>query len=188
MMQISNLQFKSIAAGGSMEMGSLAYLHCNFPESIFPSDMNSHLVAAEALFLQSRELSAYTLVVGDLEQSTPQVQRTFVSDVEPADISIAVAAIRDASASISFFEMDDAARNADMRFSVDVPADTAPADLSLDIDTERAAVFYITVSGMLPLDSGHKSVDSKPGLDLGRSRERLSAGRMICLLKQQLNL
>ena len=171
-----------------MEMGSLAYLQCNFPESIFPADMNSHLVAAEALFLQSRELSAYTLVVGDLEQSTPQVQRTFVSAVEPADISIAVAAIRDASVSISFFEMADAARNADMRFSVDVPADTAPADLSLDIDTERAAVFHITVSGMLPLDSGRKSVDSKPRLDLGRSRERLSAGRMICLLKQQLNL
>ena len=138
--------------------------------------------------LQSPELRFYTLRATDLEQSTPQMQRTFVCDVEPADISIAVPALRHASATISFFEMTDANRNADMRFSVDVPADTAPADLSLDIDTERAAVFYITVSGMIPFDSGRQSVDSKPRLDLGRSRERLSAGRMICLLKQQLNL
>ena len=89
---------------------------------------------------------------------------------------------------ISFFEVDDAVRSTDLRFSVEVKSDAAPADLSLD--TERAAVFHITVTGMkFRLDNGHKSVDTMTRLDLRRSRERLmSAGRMVCLLKQQLNI
>ncbi len=172
-----------------MEMGLTVYLHSDFFLSAYPADADSQVVSSVAPCNRSHVLLPCALWAADLSQPTPHDERIFTGDASSADIYIAFPAIHNASDSISFFGLgDDAARNADMRFSVDVPADTAHAELSLDIDADRAAVFYITVSGMIPFDSGRQSVDSMPCLDLGRSRERLSAGRMICLLKQQLNL
>jgi hypothetical protein len=140
--------------------------------------------------LQSHELSSYVLWATDpIQQSTPQDIGAYVSGFASSDIFIAVPTSFDASDSISFFELGDAEQTTDMHFSIDIPIKMAPADFNLDIDAERAAVFYTTVIGMeFPLDNMFQSVDSMPRLDLRRNRERLSAGRMICLLKQQLNL
>jgi hypothetical protein len=113
-----------------------------------------------------------------------------VSDTaSAAEIFFSILAVRTASETISLFEVGGAGQSAEMRFSVAVPADMAPADIGLVIDAERAEVFYTTVSGTdFPHDSRQQPADtmSRPGF--WRSRGRLSAGRMICLLKQQLNL
>ena len=188
-MQTLNRQVKSIYVGDSILMESSTCLHFNSIASGLPVGADAHFTASEESFLQSHEMRSYTLWATDVTKSTPQVEHAFESDVISVDISIAVFAVRNASDSISFFEEYDADRNADTRFSVEVPADM-DSDLSLVIDTERAAVFHITVTGMkLRSENGQQSVDSMTRLDLRRSRERsMSTGRMVCLLKQQLNI
>lgn len=170
-------------------MGSSEFLRFNFQARRLFSATDVQFMSSEDSFLQSHELRFYTLWATDFAQSTLQCEESaFISDIVPADISIVVPTIQNASDSISFFEVGDADQSTDMRFSVDVPIEMAPADFNLDIDADRAAVFYTTVIGMeLPLDNTYQSVDSM-SLGLRRSRERLGAGRMICLLKQQLNL
>ncbi len=188
-MQTLNSHYKSINVGDSFVMESSTCLHFNSVASVLPVGTDAHFMPLEEHFLQSHEMRSYTLWATDVTKSTPLMEHAFESDVMSADISIAVFAVRNASDSISLFEECEAERNADTSFSVEIPADI-DLDLSLVVDTERAAIFNITVNGMnLPLDNGHKSVDSMTRLDLRRSRERsMSAGRMVCLLKQQLNL
>jgi hypothetical protein len=170
-------------------MESSTRLHFSSLASVLPVGKDAHFMPSEESVLQSHEMCTYTQWATDVTTSTPQVEHALESDVISVDISIAVSAVRNASDSISFFAEYDADRNADTRFSVEIPADM-DSDPSLLIDTERAAVFHITVTGMkFRLDNGHKSVDAMTRLDLRRSRERLmSAGRMVCLLKQQLNI
>ncbi len=190
MMQMLNQQFKSIYSGDSIGLGSSAFLHFHFQAQGLSSAEDAQFIPSEDSFLRSHELRFYTLWATESVQSALQwEERAFINEAVSADISITVPTIHSASDSISFFELgDDAVRNADMRFSVDVPIEMAPADFNLDIDADRAAVFYTTVIGMeFPLDNMYQSADSMPP-DLRRSRERLNAGRMICLQKQQLNL
>ena len=183
-MQISNIQFLSISAEDSMKMESSAFLHSDFRASVLPADTD--LLSNEEL-IKSDELLAYTLWATDMPQSVPQEALVCVGDAVAAEeiISIAGLAAFNTSDSISFFGNGDD-QSPDTRFSVTVPAD---ADCGMVIDAELAATFGITVIGMeFPVNHGLKFVSPMSRLDWRIRRERLNAGRVICLLKQQLNL
>ncbi len=191
-MQILNQQFKSIAAVDPMKMASSACLHVDSLVSILPAVTNSHFMRSEASCFQSDEVLSFSLWAADLLQSTPLDLRACIGDADSAAvncISILGLTARDASDAITFFEDGDAGRSAEVYFSIEVPVDMEPAECGLAIDNERAAAFWITVIGMeFAVIKGSKCVNSMPLRNQRRYQERLSTGRMICLLKQQLNV
>jgi len=182
-MQIFNKQFWAIPVGYSMKMESSAYFH--FDSLALPAGIDSHFMSSSEAFFQSHELLLSALWMTDLPQSTLLNLRTCIVDAVPAKenfIFVSGLAVRNTSDSISFFEDGNINRIAEMHFSVAVSAD---ADCGLFIDPERATVFWITVIGMEPpVNSGLKFVNFRARCNL---RKRFT-GRMICLLKQQLNL
>lgn len=191
-MQIFNKQFLLTSSECSMEMESSAYLHFDSSVSVLPSVIDSHFMSPEASSLQSHELRTYALWATDLPQSTPYELRVCTSDAMSAEdnvISISGLTVRNVPDFISFFEDCDIVRSTDMHFSIATSADLDLDDCGLVIDTERAVAFWITIIGMeFPADSSMKFENAMPRRGLRRSREHLSSGRMICLLKQQLNL
>ena len=186
-MQELNRQLSSIYAGDIMKMTPSAFSHPDCLVSVLPSVTDSHIMSHDMAFLQSHELFSYTTWTAGLSQSTLREECVCANAISTEEniISIAVLAVYNASETISFFKEYDAEQNAGTRFSVEVSDD----DCGMVIDTERAASFGITVIGMeFPVDNGLKSENSTSRPDWRIRRESLNAGRMICLLKQQLNL
>lgn len=93
----------------------------------------------------------------------------------------------DYSEQISFFKEDASAQNDDISFVIDV-ADGMEASLySLLVDTVNALAFWITVGGIvIQSDADPVNLSHRPIFPIRKGRFIL--GRMICLLKQQLNL
>lgn len=178
----------SITAGDAMQMTSSALSHPDRPATGLPYAAGSHFISMENAFLQSHELFSCMQWASCLSQSAPREECVYADDIESAGagtISIKGLAVYNAAEIISFFKEFDVERSADTRFSVEVPDN----DCGLVIDAERAAIFGITVTGMdCPHDSELDSGNSIALIDQRRIRQCLNAGRMICLLKQQLNL
>lgn len=187
-MQIFNRQLLSITAGDVMRMASPAFSHPDCQTTGLPYAAGSHFIPMENAFLKSYELFSCMQWASCLSQSAPREECVYADDIESAGagtISITGLAVYNASEIISVFKECDIERGAGVRFSVEVPDN----DCGLVIDAERAAIFGITVTGMdCPHDSVPDSGNSMALIDQRRMRQRLNAGRMICLLKQQLNL
>ena len=187
-MQILNRQLLSTTAGDVMKMTSPAFSHPDCQATGLPCAAGSHFISMENDFLQSNELFSCMQWASCLSQSAPREECVYADDIESAGagtISIAGLAVDDASDVISFFKECDIERGAGARFSVEVPE----SDCGLVIDAGLAAIFGITVTGMdCPHDTVPDSGNSMALIDQRRIRQRLNVGRMICLLKQQLNL
>lgn len=171
-----------------MKITSPAFLHSDRLMTGLLSVDGSHFIPVENA-LQPDELFSCMQWSSFLPQSAPCGECIYSDDVKfsPDDetISIAGQAVYNASDIISLFKEFDVERCAGTRFSVEV----SDSDCGLVIDHERAAVFGVTVAGMdCPYDSVPAPVNSMSLIDQRKIRQRLNAGRMICLLKQQLNL
>ena len=185
-MNILNRQISMISTGDPSSMGSSVYSRLDFMTPFIPHDADPQFMSLKDSFLQSHELLSCAC---GLELQTAMIGDDADVDLVARDENrISVVGILDFPESLMFSGEVAAVESDDVHFSVEMTDGMEQAEGGLLVDTENAAAFWITVSGMeLPSDNGSRPVVSSrvvftPGKD------RLNVGRMICLLKQQLNL